>query len=78
MVDSTDSRANWRTSQPKPKKTKKFLIFPEMEGSFSYISANETLHLPAQARKIKKIEPEKISYTSANRNSYIFLKRKLS
>ena len=30
-----------------------------MEGSFSYISANETLHLPAQARKIKKSNPRK-------------------
>ena len=59
MVDSSDFRATWRTSQPKPKKPKKSLIFPEMERSISHISANDNLHFPAQARKIKKSTPRK-------------------
>ena len=36
--------------------------------SFSYISRDETMHFSAQARKIKKIHPRKISYTSVNGN----------
>ena len=30
---------------------------------FSYISGNETLHFSGEAQRIKKIHPEKISYT---------------
>ena len=67
-------------SFPKKTRSKKiFYIFSKE--SFSYIFGNGTLHFSVKAREIKKIHPEKISYTSGNRNpektSYIFLQRKL-
>ena len=34
----------------------------------SYIFSNKTLLFSRQARKVKEIHPEKISYTSGNRN----------
>ena len=42
-------------------------IFPKE--SFSYISVNETFYFSAQAQKIKKIHPKKISYVSGKENS---------
>ena len=53
---------------------KKSYIFSKE--SLSDISGNGTLYFSAQAWKIKKIHPEKISYISGNgnpeRNSFIF------
>ena len=79
-------------SQPSNFFPKKFLIFfPRKirsekisyifsKESFSYISGNEILHFSAQALRIKKIHPDKISYASGNgdvkKTSYIFVKRK--
>ena len=46
---------------------KAFLIYSQRKG-FSYISQNGTIHLSAQALKIKEIHLRKISYTSGNGN----------
>ena len=41
--------------------------------TFSYISRNGTLHFSPQVRKIKEIQPGKISFTSRNGNREKFL-----
>ena len=64
---------------------KKFFAFQEtvshifFKESFFYISRYRTLHFPAQAQKVKKKHPKKISYNSGNRNppkNLYVLKRK--
>ena len=57
-----------------PKKTRSEKIsYILSKESYSYISGNRTLLFSVQCREIKKIHPEKISYTSSNENPEKFL-----